>query len=412
VITRRPDSRGDSASAGPDVRSPGLVSIVIPTYGEAENLPVLVPRICQATDAAGLEVEVIIVDDNSPDDTRQVCEALSRAFPVRLHVREHERGLSSAVLAGMRLARGEIFVVMDADLSHPPEKIGELVAALSEAGADFVIGSRYVAGGKTDENWGLFRWLNSRIATWLARPLTSAGDPMAGFFALRRETFQRAAPLDPIGYKIGLELLVKCGCRRVAEVPIHFADRVHGQSKLSLREQVNYLRHLKRLYEFRYRNWAYASQFLLVGASGMVIDLVTFALLLHWLPTGIARGGAIWVAMTWNFVLNRNLTFSYARGGAVLRQYVGFCGSCLLGAVVNWSLSVWLCAATQFFASHKLSAAVLGVVAGTAFNFLLCRYLVFRRGAAPAEYPSAGPGAGLESQARPEAGSVRDAARR
>jgi len=377
----QPVSPGTTTAADGGGRS-GFVSIIIPTYGEAENLPLLVPRICQAGAAAARELEIVVVDDNSPDATRQVCDQLAREFPLRLHVREHERGLSSAVLAGLRMARGDLLVVMDADLSHPPEKIGELVAALQNPGVDFVIGSRYVAGAETDEGWGRFRWLNSRAATWLARPLTSVRDPMAGFFALRRETYERSAPLDPIGYKIGLELLVKCGCRHVAEVPIRFADRVHGQSKLSLREQFNYLRHLKRLYEYRFRNWAYVPQFLLVGASGMVVDLLTFALLLPWLATGVARGGAIWVAMTWNFVLNRNLTFSYARHRAVLRQYVSFCGSCLLGAVVNWSVSVGLCASAQYFATRQLGAALLGVLAGTAFNYLLCRYFVFRGGRA------------------------------
>jgi dolichol-phosphate mannosyltransferase len=180
-----------------------------------------------------------------------------------------------------------------------------------------------------------------------------------------------------------LELIVKCHCRRVAEVPIHFADRLHGESKLSLKEQINYLRHLKRLLEFRYRNWAYLLQFLMVGASGMVIDLITYAALLLWLPMGTARGLAIWVAMTWNFFLNRNLTFAYARQGSLVGQYLGFCASCLVGAVVNWSISVALCKWTRLFADHELWAAFLGIVAGTVFNFLLCRYLVFRRAAPP-----------------------------
>ena len=145
---------------------------------------------------------------------------------------------------------GNWCVVMDADLSHPPEAIPGMIARLDD-GADFVIGSRYVSGGTTDSNWGLLRWLNSKVATWLARPLTRAKDPMAGFFALRRTTFERATALNPIGYKIGLELLVKCRCVRVDEVPIHFADRQHGESKLSFREQLRYLQHLGRLYSHR-----------------------------------------------------------------------------------------------------------------------------------------------------------------
>src|SRR5690349_15415001 len=107
---------------------------------------------------------------------------------------------------------------MDADLSHPPEALPGMLTKLRE-GADFVLGSRYVRGGTTSDDWGVLRWLNSRVATWLARPLTSVRDPMSGFFALRRSTFEAGREFNPIGYKIGLELIVKCGCERVVEVP-------------------------------------------------------------------------------------------------------------------------------------------------------------------------------------------------
>ena len=127
------------------------------------------------------------------------------------------------MIAGLKLANGDVLVVMDADLSHPPEKVPELVAALRDPAADFVIGSRYVSGGGTADDWGVFRWLNSKAATLLAWPLTSVRDPMAGFFALRRKDFTaHQSELDPIGYKIGLELMVKCDCRHPVEVPIFF----------------------------------------------------------------------------------------------------------------------------------------------------------------------------------------------
>ena len=103
-------------------------------------------------------------------------------------------------------------------------------------------------GGTTDDDWGVFRWLNSRVATLLSRPFTSIKDPMSGFFALRRATFRKADELNPVGYKIGLELIVKCRCRRVTELPLHFSDRVHGESKLSIREQAKYIRHIRRLF--------------------------------------------------------------------------------------------------------------------------------------------------------------------
>ncbi len=355
------------------------ISVIIPTYCEADNLPLLVPQIDRALGELSSKVEIIVVDDNSPDETVMVCERLASDFPVRLHVRKKERGLSSAVIAGMRLAKGKLLLVMDADLSHPPEKIPELVAALNDPNIQFVIGSRYVTGGGTDEDWGFLRYLNSKIATWLARPLTSAKDPMAGFFAIRKLTFDQALQqLNPVGYKIGLELIVKGNCRNIAEVPIQFHDRMHGESKLSFREQINYVRHLKRLYEYRFRNWAYLAQFLSVGATGMVVDLLTYAALLLYLPTGWARALAIWVAMSWNFLLNRKLTFSYASKDAVLRRYFSFCGSCAVGAVINWIVSVSLASIFPATTAHKLLAASIGIIAGTGFNFVLCRYVVFQ----------------------------------
>jgi dolichol-phosphate mannosyltransferase len=227
------------------------VSVIVPTYREAENLPVLVKALGESLARLPGGYEVIVVDDNSRDGTEEACAELAQSYPLRLLVRRTERGLASAVVHGIEAARGRFLVVMDADLSHPPEAVPALVAPLRADEADFVIGSRYVAGGSTEEGWGVYRWLNSKVATLLAWPLARARDPMAGFFALPRDLFESAARLDPIGYKIGLELLVKCRCRRVVEVPIHFRNRLHGQSKLSLREQVNYLRHLLRLYRFR-----------------------------------------------------------------------------------------------------------------------------------------------------------------
>jgi dolichol-phosphate mannosyltransferase len=217
------------------------LSIVVPTYREAANLPVLVPRVADALNSTPLTWELIVVDDNSPDETVSICRRLAESYPVRLIVRTAERGLSSAVIAGMRAARGDILLCMDADLSHPPESIPTIASALGDdPNTDFVIGSRYVQGGRTEDGWGLLRWINSRGAILLARPLTRTSDPMAGFFALRRNAFHATeSTLNPVGYKIGLELLIKCGCRHIVEVPIHFSNRLHGASKLTLREQLN-----------------------------------------------------------------------------------------------------------------------------------------------------------------------------
>ena len=241
------------------------ISIVTPTFREALNLPEFVERIGQVRANRGLDLELIIVDDNSRDGTEELVASLKHNW-VRLIVRRNERGLSSAVIRGLEEAKNNVVVVMDADLSHPPETIPALVERV-ENGADFVIGSRYVAGGSTDAAWGVFRWLNSKVATLMARPFTSARDPMAGFFAMRRERFKRAERLNPIGYKIGLELIVKCRCRQVEEVPIHFADRTRGESKLNFREQLRYVKHLSRLFKFRYSALLHLSLLTLVVAA-------------------------------------------------------------------------------------------------------------------------------------------------
>jgi dolichol-phosphate mannosyltransferase len=231
------------------VKNTPEISIVVPTFREAESLPLLIDRIALLKENSGLELELLIIDDDSRDGTEALIAARSEPW-LQLCVRTVDRGLSQAVLFGLSRARGELLVVMDADLSHPPEVIPEMLASL-RAGADFVLGSRYVQGGTTAEGWGLFRFLNSRVATYLARPLTRVSDPMSGFFALPRAVFERAENPSPLGYKIGLELLVRCRCRAVREIPIHFSNRVRGESKLTLEQQLLYVRHLARLYRFK-----------------------------------------------------------------------------------------------------------------------------------------------------------------
>tara|TARA_R110001592_G_scaffold363218_2_gene681521 strand:+ start:72419 stop:73558 length:1140 start_codon:yes stop_codon:yes gene_type:complete len=366
------------------------LSIIVPTYCEAENLTVLIPRVNRVLTEAELDAEIIVVDDDSPDETIQVCEKLAENCPLRLITRKNERGLSTAVIAGLNAASGGILLVMDADLSHPPEKIPELVSALNQRQADFVIGSRYVEGGATDQSWGWFRKWNSRVATWLSRPFTSARDPLAGFFAIKRQTYLKAHQiLNPVGYKIGLELIVKCRCRNVVEIPIEFTDRVAGSSKLSFKEQLRYLKHLKRLFDFKYQNYAYFTQFALIGLTGVFVNLQMLALLSNWMISPIAVALAIWTSMSTNFLLNRNITFSYARHKPFLKQYLSYCGSCLTGAVFNWLTTMVLSRSFQFFEKRILLAAFIGILVGMGFNFLLCRYLVFSKHKPEAETETA-----------------------
>ena len=362
-----------SASLNPSGPS---ISIIVPTYHEAKNLPELINRLGKVRDANALELEVLIVDDDSQDGTDQVVAALDKPW-VRLIIRTRDRGLSAAVLEGFRQARNDLLMIMDADLSHPPEKIPEMVDALI-AGADFVIGSRYVQGGSTDEAWGILRWINSRAATLLARPFTATKDPMSGFIALRRETFQRASVLSPIGYKIGLELLVKCGCQQVAEVPIHFSQRQHGESKLSLQEQLRYLEHLRRLFVFKYGNWAHFGQFALVGFSGTLVNLAVLTVLhLCHVPLKISVAIAIFISMLSNFILNRQFTFSYAREGSPWFQLVGFLAANSVGTVVNYFTTLGTLALWPILVRTPQAASLIGIVAGLSFNYVASRYLVF-----------------------------------
>jgi dolichol-phosphate mannosyltransferase len=351
------------------------VSIVVPTYKEAANLPLLIERLEPLRREQGLDIELLILDDDSRDGTEELMARLDLPW-VRLIVRRENRGLSAAVLDGLAAATGETVLVMDADLSHPPEAIPAMLAKL-ENGAEFVIGSRYVEGGATGEDWGLFRWLNSKVATWLARPFTRAADPMSGFFAFRRAALERAPYLNPVGYKIGLELLVKCGFERVVEVPIFFAQRQLGESKLSFKEQLRYLQHLRRLLTFKYPFWSHAVQFGVVGGIGVFVNLAVLTALLH-LGVAINRAvlAAIAVSIVSNFALNRRFTFYEARQGSLPRQFAGFVASCSIGAAVNYAITIGIVEAVPDVWPQL--ASLIGIAGGLSFNFVLSRSLVFR----------------------------------
>jgi dolichol-phosphate mannosyltransferase len=292
------------------------------------------------------------------------------------------------VIDGFRAARYPVLVCMDCDLSHPPEIIPQMMLALS-TGQQFVIGSRYVPGGSTDDDWGFFRYMNSLVATLLARPLTSARDPMSGFFALRKSHFERAKHLNPVGYKIGLELIAKCDFENIAEIPIHFADRVHGESKLSFKEQLKYIQHIRRLYLYRFERSMSLLQFLAVGASGVIVNLTVLTLLLALnVPEWASLAAGIAVSLCTNFLLNRRFTFSYARDGHFWKQFAGFVGASSLGLVVNYVVS--LTALVQFLPGVPYApqmAAILGIACGVTFNYLGSRFFVFRRKFFKPQYP-------------------------
>jgi dolichol-phosphate mannosyltransferase len=225
-----------------------LTSIIIPTYNEIENIGLLIDRIDQALKK--IPYEAVIVDDNSPDGTGEKAEELGKNFPVRVIHREGRLGLASAVLKGFELAGGNILGVMDADLSHPPEVIPELITPIRNEGVDVVVASRLVEGGGVVGDWPQTRHINSYVATFLAKPLTSIKDSMSGFFFLKRSVIENVK-LIPRGYKIGLEILVKGRYREAREIPFIFDNRGGGKSKLNLKIMLEYLLQVGDLYFYR-----------------------------------------------------------------------------------------------------------------------------------------------------------------
>ena len=216
-----------------------MISIVVPTYNEAGSLPKLAERLHEAL--AGGEWELVVVDDGSPDGTADIAEALAPRIPVRVVRRAGKAGLASAVVAGFAAATGDVLVVMDADLSHPPEVVPALAAAI-ENGADLAVGSRYVRGGGV-EDWPARRRIVSRVACLMGNALVPVRDATSGFFALRRSVID-GVKLNPIGFKIGFEVIARGRYRTVVEVPYTFRDRELGASKFGRREIAQYVQQL------------------------------------------------------------------------------------------------------------------------------------------------------------------------
>ena len=216
-----------------------MISVIVPTYNEADSLPPLIERMGKAM--AGHTWEMVVVDDGSPDGTAEVANRLSAQHPVWVVRRPGKAGLASAVIAGFKEARGDILVVIDADLSHPPEVVPALVKAIDD-GADLAVGSRYIAGGAVMD-WPLRRRLVSRIACLMGNALVPVRDATSGFFAVRRSAID-GVHLNAIGFKIGFEVIARAKTKKIIEVPYTFRDRELGASKFGRREVVQYLEQL------------------------------------------------------------------------------------------------------------------------------------------------------------------------
>jgi dolichol-phosphate mannosyltransferase len=221
------------------------LSIIIPTFNERENLEILVKRIIAATAPAGIAVEIIVVDDNSPDGTAEIAKILAADFPLKLIERKTEHGLGSAIITGINQATSKVICVIDADLSHPPEAIPEMYKLISGGEIQLVIGSRRVPGGGTS-NWIWYRKLIHWVAAKLGSFLTPVKDLTSGYFMFNREVV-RNIKLEPKSWKIGLEIIVKGKYENVAEHPIVFVEREAGKSKMGSKEVLAYLNHLLSL---------------------------------------------------------------------------------------------------------------------------------------------------------------------
>lgn len=250
------------------------LSLVIPTYNESKNIGELVRQVAHALESAcPNEHEIIVVDDDSPDRTWELARTLVERYPtLRVLRRRGERGLSTAVIRGWQVARGEVLAVIDGDLQHPPKVILDLWREIGR-GADMAIASRYIEGGSVGE-WNKSRRIVSRTAQifgllMLPGVVGRVTDPMSGFFMVRRGAIAQV-PLNPLGYKILIEVLARGKSRWIAEVPYTFNERSQGKSKLTRTVYTDYWRHLLRL-RLSLLGIDRFLRFALVGLSGIIV---------------------------------------------------------------------------------------------------------------------------------------------
>jgi dolichol-phosphate mannosyltransferase len=379
-----PGELDDPVMRAAEVPEPGAVTIVVPTFNESANIRELLHLITESVPSR-LPCEVVFVDD-STDDTPQVIHEAAKdcPFPVTvLHRDEPVGGLGGAVVEGMKAAGSDWIVVMDGDCQHPPSLVPELVATGERAGAGLVVASRYIKGGSRAGLAGSYRVAVSRGATWLTkslfpRKLHGISDPMSGFFAIRRSAVT-ADVLQPLGYKILLELAVRSRPHGVTEVPFVFQDRFAGESKSSAQEGLRFLRHLAGL-----RTASPVARMIgfgLIGASGFLPNLLGLWALtllgLHYVPAEILANQ---LGVAWNFVLIEHLLFRDRRRH---RQFWDRVGRFALLANADLVLRIPLIALlVHRFGMGVLSATALALVTTFVLRFVGTEALVYlpRRG--------------------------------
>jgi dolichol-phosphate mannosyltransferase len=333
------------------------LSLVVPTYNERPNIQALVERISQILDPLlDKRYELIVVDDDSPDRTWELAESLRPDYPqLRVVRRQQERGLATAVIRGWQEAQGQILGVIDSDLQHPPEMLFKMLTAMEE-GADLVVGSRNVEGGGVSD-WGFIRRFLSRGAQLLGLIILPSvigrvSDPMSGYFMVRRNAIAEQ-DLNPIGYKILIEVLGRGDIGKITELGYVFQERQDGASKVTWKQYIEYITHLLRL-RFRGRIGQFSQrfkipfkrfmQFGLVGLSGVFVDM-TILYLLHdpqalGLPLTRSKIIAAEIAIANNFLWNDRWTFgdiSSQQSGwqKRIKRFIKFNLVCLIGLGLN-----------------------------------------------------------------------------
>lgn len=297
-----------------DTTAPYSLSVVIPTRNEADNIVPLLERLEQAT--RGLETEVIFVDD-STDHTREVVKAARAHYPFRITLiarpTERRNGLGMAVIEGLQAAQHPWVCVMDGDLQHPPEVIPQLLSQATSAGATLVAASRLTKGGTT-AGLSLYRKVISYVLAFVSQLLFPArlravSDPLTGFFLVSRNALDLRG-LQPEGFKILLEILIRSPNLQVSELPFAFDERHAGESKASSGEAFKLFRQLLRLNVLAHRNFL---QFAAVGISGIIVNTLLTALftelfgLFYIVSATLATQGS----SLWNFGLTEGWVFRH-----------------------------------------------------------------------------------------------------
>ena len=358
--------------------SENMISVVIPTYNERDNIGPLVERLSQTF--GNRKFEILLVDDNSQDGTVDLAVELAAKYPVKVMVRKRERGLATAVLHGFKYAQGNIIGVMDADLQHPPEINAALLQAI-ENGADMAVASRYVSGGGIP-NWGFLRRVISKGAMSLAHlflPSTrKVKDPMSGFFMFRREGIDQIE-FKPIGYKILLEMLVMGNFQKVVEVPFIFEDRSSGRSKMKARQQIDYLKHIYSLMR-RKGELVRLLKFIGVGLSGVIVNEGILWLLteLAGLKYYVSSLVGIEASIISNFILNDYITFADRRTGktrSFLARLLKFNLTCATGAGIQYGLLLLF---TSVIGLNYLLSNIIGIVVAFIWNYALSSFWTWK----------------------------------